>query len=105
VPPSASSSKPRVKGRHWVLLWLVVFLGVAVVVQARQASAIRTAARIGQLREERTALEAERSALARQIRLATGRRVLGERAERELGLHFPADSEFIFFYRRLADDR
>lgn len=103
--PSASSSKPRVKGRHWVLLWLFVFLGVAVVVQARQTSAIRTAARVGELREQRTALEAERAALERQIRLATGRRVLGERAERELGLHFPADSEFIFFYRLPADDR
>lgn len=105
MPPSASSSKPRVKGRHWVLLWLVVFLGVAVVVQARQASAIGTAARVGQLVEERTALEAELAALERQVRLATGRRVLGERAERELGLHFPADSEFIFFYRPQAGDR
>lgn len=82
-----------------------MFLGVAVVVQARQTSAIRTAASVGELREERTALEAERAALDRQIRLATGRRVLAERAERELGLHFPADSEFIFFYRLQADDR
>lgn len=99
MPPSASSSAPRVKGRHWVLLWLFVFLAAAVVMQARQASAIGTAGRVGQLVEERTALEAELAALERQIRLATSRRVLGERAERELGLHFPADSEFIFFYR------
>lgn len=105
MPPSVSSSKPRVRGRHWVLLWLVVFLAVAVAVQARQASAIGAAGRVGRLVEERTALEAELAALERQIRIATGRRVLGERAERELGLHFPADSEFIFFSRPPAGDR
>jgi cell division protein FtsB len=82
-----------------------VFLGVAVVVQARQASAIGTAARVGQLVQERAALESELAGLERQVRLATGRRVLGERAERELGLHFPADSEFIFFHRPQAGDR
>jgi cell division protein FtsB len=76
------------------MLWLVVFLLAAVVMQARQFSAIATARRLAALREERSALEAERAALERQIRLATSRRVLGERAERELGLHFPADSEF-----------
>jgi cell division protein FtsB len=80
-----------------VLLWLVVFLAVAVVVQARQAAAIGVAGRVARLREERTALEAERAALEREIRLATSRKVLGERAERELGLHLPQDSEFIVF--------
>ena len=79
------------------MLWLVVFLAVAVMVQARQSSAIATARRVGQLREQRTALEAERAALERQIHIATSRKVLGERAERELGLMQPQDSQFTIF--------
>jgi hypothetical protein len=79
------------------MLWLVVFLAVAVAVQARQSAAIATARRVATLREQRLALEAERSALERQIRLATSRKTLGTRAEQELGLHQPQDSEFILF--------
>jgi hypothetical protein len=76
------------------MLWLLVFLAVAITIQARQASAVLAAARVGKLRDERTALEAERAALERQIRLATGRKELGDRAERELDLHFPQNGEF-----------
>jgi len=79
------------------MLWLVVFLAVAVAVQARQSAAIATARRVATLREQRLALEAERSALERQIRLATSRKTLGARAEQELGLHQPQDSEFVLF--------
>jgi cell division protein FtsB len=79
------------------MLWLVVFLAVAVMVQARQSSAIAAARRVGQFREQRTALEAERAALERQIHIATSRKVLGERAERELGLMQPQDSQFTIF--------
>jgi cell division protein FtsB len=76
------------------MLWLLVFLAVAVSIQARQASAVLSATRVGRLREQRTALEAERAALERQIRVATGRKALGERAEKELGLHVPQNGEF-----------
>jgi cell division protein FtsB len=79
------------------MLWLVVFLGVAVAIQARQSAAIATARRVATLREQRTALEAERSALERQIHVATSRRVLGDRAERDLGLIQPQDSQFTLF--------
>jgi len=92
VPPSASSAKSRVRGRHWVMLWLVVFLAVAVAVQARQAASVMASGRVTRLREERAALEAQRAALQRQVRLATGRKELGRRAE-DLGLHFPLESE------------
>ena len=77
-----------------MVFWLVVFLGVAVTIQARQTAAIRASRRVAQLREQRTALEAERAALEREIRLRTGRKELGRVAEDELGLHFPNDSEF-----------
>jgi len=96
VPPSASSTRPF-RGRFWVILWLFAFLAVAVIVQARQSSAIATARRLGILREQRTALEAERADLERQIHVATSRKVLGDRAERELGLMQPQDSQFTLF--------
>jgi cell division protein FtsB len=81
------------------MLWLLVFLSVAVAIQARQASAAGLARRVGKLSQDRTALEAERSALERQLRIATGRKELVDRAERELGLHLPASSEMRFVTR------
>jgi hypothetical protein len=74
------------------MLWLVVFLAVAVAVQARQTASVVLSGRVTRLREERAALEAQRAALQRQIRLATSRKELGRRAE-DLGLHFPQESE------------
>ena len=79
------------------MLWLVIFLAVAVAIQARQGSAIATARRVATLREQRTALEAQRAVLERQIHVATSRRVLGDRAEKDLGLMQPQDSQFTLF--------
>lgn len=87
----------RLKGRHWVLLWLVIFLGSALVVVARQTAAFRTARRLHDLREERSSLEARRADLERRIRLASSRQILVPIAQRLLGLHEPADSEFVLF--------
>lgn len=95
MPPSASSAQQKFRGRFWVIVWLTVFLVVAVAMQWRQATAYATVGRLKQLREQRLALEAEKSALDREIRLATSRKVLGARAE-ALGLHFPEDSEFFY---------
>jgi hypothetical protein len=81
-----------VKGRHWFLLWLLLFLGTAVAVVARQGDALRTARRLGELRERRVALEGAREELRRQIRAASSRGVLVPLMERA-GLHLPADSE------------
>jgi hypothetical protein len=87
----------RVKGRHWLFLWALLFLLVAAAVTARQTAAFKVARALRDLREQRTALEARRADLERRIREASGRQVLVPRAERELGLHFPADDEFILF--------
>jgi hypothetical protein len=84
----------RLKGRHWLMLWLVVFVCVLLAIAARQSSGFRTARRLGELREERMALEARRAELERQIRVASSRKVLVPLAERTLGLHEPSDSEF-----------
>ncbi len=84
----------RLKGRHWLMLWLVVFVCVLLAIAARQSAGFRTARRLGELREERTALEARRAELERQIRVASSRQVLVPLAEERLGLHQPSDSEF-----------
>ena len=87
----------RIKGRHWVLLWLLIFLGGALLVVARQTVAFRTARQLHDLREERTNLEARRAELERRIRVASSRQVLVPIAQRALGLHEPGDSEFVLF--------
>jgi hypothetical protein len=87
----------QLKGRHWVLLWLLIFLGGAVAVVTRQTAALRTARRLHDLREERGSLEARRAELERRIRVASSRQVLVPMAERTFGLHEPADSEFVLF--------
>jgi hypothetical protein len=87
----------RLKGRHWVFLWLLIFLGGALVIVARQTAAFRTARRLRELREERSSLEARRADLERRIRVASSRQVLVPIAERALELHEPADSEFVLF--------
>jgi cell division protein FtsL len=93
----------RLKGRHWVLLWLLVFLGGALVIVGRQTSAFRTARRLRDLREERSSLEARRAELERRIRLASSRQILVPIAS-SLGLHEPADSEFVLFALPLPDE-
>ena len=84
----------RLKGRHWLMLWLVGFVCVLLAIAARQRSGFYTARRLGELREERMSLEARRAELERQIRVASSRQVLVPLAERTLGLHEPSDSEF-----------
>ncbi|MEZ4412632.1 MAG: hypothetical protein R2910_06595 [Gemmatimonadales bacterium] len=81
------------KGRHWVMLWLLLFLFVATVVQLRQTASIRMARRVADLRQDRANLEARQADFERRIRDASGRAVLGRKALVDLGLHFPKDSE------------
>ena len=87
----------RLKGRHWLMLWLVIFLGVLVAITTRQTEGFRTARRLRELREERMALEARRGDLERRIREGSSRQVLVPIVQRALGLHEPADSEFVLF--------
>lgn len=84
----------KLRGRHWLAIWLLLFLGAAVLVVARQRAALLTAGRLAELREKRQALEATRAELIRQIGRATSRDVLVPRMERA-GLHLPTDEENI----------
>jgi hypothetical protein len=81
------------KGRHWVMLWLVVALGTLGSVAARQTSGFATAQALRAARDERAGLESRRGELDRRIRQASSRQVLVPRAATDLGLHEPAASE------------
>jgi len=85
-----------IRGRYWVMLWLLLFLGVATIVVVRQRAGLDTARRVAALRAERAALEAQGADLERRIRDGSSRKVLVPRAE-SLGLHSPSDSEFVQF--------
>lgn len=85
------------KGRHWLLVWLAVFLVVAGVVIARDTASYRSARRLASLRLQRMTLEAERAELIRRIREASSREVLVPKVEHELGLHRPSDTEYMLF--------
>jgi len=84
----------KLRGRHWLGLWLLLFLGAAALVVTRQRAAILTAGRLAELREQRQSLEAVRAELLRQIGRATSRDVLVPRME-QAGLHLPSDAENI----------
>ena len=85
------------KGRHWVFLWLILFLVVAGIVIARDTVSYRNARRLAQLRQERLTLEAQHAELIRRVRRASSRAVLVPLAERELGLRRPTDREYVLF--------
>ncbi len=91
------------KGRHWLALWLGLFLAIAGIVIARDTASYRSARRLAEYRQQRLTLEAERAELIRRVRLASSREVLVPRAERSLGLHRPSDREYVLF-RLPADE-
>ncbi len=88
----------------WIALWLVLALGVLAWVVARQTSAVMLAERLDDLRNQRSALEANRAQLLRHIRAAESRAILIPRAE-SLGLRLPADSEIVILQPRDSEGR
>jgi hypothetical protein len=81
------------KGRHWVMLWLVAALGTLMAVAWRQQRGYATAQQLRTARDERGSLEAQRGELERRIRTAASRQVLVPRAGERLGLHEPRAQE------------
>lgn len=80
------------RGRHWLVLWLMLFLGVAAAVVTRQREALHVAQQLSDLRERKTELQGAKADLERQIKLATSRPVLVPKMEKA-GLHLPTDVE------------
>lgn len=79
----------KAKGRHWTMLWMLVFLATAMVIVGRQKSALATSRRLVKLESERTALDGKRTELEQAIHRAMSREVLVPLAERKLGLILP----------------
>ena len=88
-----AAGRPRLKGRHWFALWLMVFLLVSLAVIKRQSAALETSLDLQQLRRARGALEVSRSALVDDIHRSRSRAVLVPLAQQKLGLRLPQDSE------------
>jgi hypothetical protein len=84
----------KLRGRHWLFLWLLLFLVTALAIATRQSRGLATARELSALQERRTELEARRTELQRQIGHATGRDVLVPRMER-LGMRLPLEHENI----------
>jgi cell division protein FtsL len=86
----------QLKGRHWIVVWLLVFLAVAAIVIERQTRAYVLADSLARIRERRSALEAQAAALERAIEEASSRAVIGRKAE-ALGLRASTDAEYVLF--------
>ncbi len=86
----------QLKGRHWIVLWLLVFFAVAAIVIERQTRAYVLADSLARVRERRTALEAQAAALQRAIEEASSRSAIGETAA-ALGLRRATDDEYVIF--------
>lgn len=84
----------KLKGRHWIAVWLVALLAALWLVIARQTAALNAARALTDLREERAALEGRRADLERRVRAGQSRAILLPRAQK-LGLRLPADTEII----------
>jgi hypothetical protein len=93
-----------VRGRFWVILWLVFVLAMLGWVAWRRTSAHVAASALRDLRTERSVLEARRADLMRRIREAESRTVLVPRAE-SLGLRLPVDSEIVIIPGRPERER
>lgn len=84
-----------VRGRFWVAVWLLALLGALWVVIARSTAGYRLARELDETRQRRAQLEGRRAELLRRIGTAQSRAVLVPRAEAQLGLRLPADSEIV----------
>jgi hypothetical protein len=70
----------RLKGRHWIALWLLTFLAVGGIVVSRQTRAHLLAGQLREAAERRRVREAEVAELIRAIQRASSRDVIGQKA-------------------------
>jgi hypothetical protein len=85
----------KLKGRHWVAIWLAGFLVTAAAVVWRQTEALATVRQLRTLQAARGALEATRADAIASLRRAQSRGVLVPLAEAKLGLRLPQDTEIV----------
>jgi hypothetical protein len=85
----------KLRGRHWVAIWLSAFLVMAAWVTWRQTEALATARQLRALQTVRGGLEAAGADDLRAIRHARSRAVLVPLARSRLGLRLSQDSDII----------
>ncbi len=85
----------KLKGRHWVAIWLAGFLVMAAAIVWRQTEARVTVRQLQALQAARAALEATRADAISAIRHAESRAVLVPLAQARLGLRLPQDTEIV----------
>jgi hypothetical protein len=85
----------KLRGRHWMGLWLAGFLVAAALVVHRQVVARAAALELRELEAVRGALEVAKSDAAGDLHQARSRGVLVPLARSRLGLRLPQDSEII----------
>jgi hypothetical protein len=85
----------KLKGRHWVAIWLAGFLAMAAAVVWRQTEALATVRQLHSLQATRGALEATRADAVAAIRHVESRAVLVPLAQARLGLRLPQDTEIV----------
>ncbi len=86
----------KLRGRHWLILWLIAFLGVATMVIARQTRAHLVAGQLREVRERRRVLEAEMAELTRAIQHESSREVIGRKAT-AMGMRVASGGEIVIF--------
>jgi len=85
----------KLKGRHWIAVWLAGFLVTAAAIVWRQTRALDTVRQLRALQSTRAALEATRADAIAAIRHAQSRAVMVPLAEARLGLRLPQDTEIV----------
>lgn len=85
----------KLRGRHWVVVWLVGFLVMGAVVVWRQTAALATARQLKALQTTRQALEVTRAAAAAEVRRASSRGVLQPLVQSRLHMRLPSDTEIV----------
>ncbi|HLV26973.1 MAG TPA: hypothetical protein VKZ41_11740 [Gemmatimonadales bacterium] len=94
-----ASRRVRRRGRSTVALALIVLVLAASMVIWRRSIGNSEAHAMDELRSQRAALEARKSALERDVRELGSRARIAPVAERTLGLHVAHDSEQVILRR------
>ncbi len=88
------------RGRTWVMIGLLAFMGTAVIVVWRRSRGAAEERRIADLDSQLRDLQAQRTLLERDLRDAMSSSRIMPAAERRLGLRVATDSQLITLPRR-----
>ena len=93
TPSASRRPSAGFKGRHWLIVWLGLFLVSAGAVVWRQSASLATSRDLQQLEKTRGQLDVTKANLQAQILRDRSRAVLVPLAQQRLGMRLPQDSE------------